>query len=604
MNSQEYVQKVIDEEFAKLSGSEKGNRNNQLNTSAYVLGRLVGGGALSEGEAEDVLMRACELNGLVHEDVRAVKSTIRSGLRAGVSKPKYVSQQERPEFEYAYQDKEGRVVAVKVRKTKKDGSKTFIWKRYVAEKGTWAFGLKQGIYEPKIVSGEPELHKSKGNNSRDTIELNGIEVNTLYHLPEVVQAIADQKSIYLVEGEKDVETLRGQGLIATCSPHGSAPRWSQEMVESLRGANILLLSDNDEAGKKYRNFLIKTLSPIANQLIPLALPRIGLGEDITDWLQKRRGTIDELSKIATASKDVPDSVQPKLKIVTIKEFLDMEIAPKEFIIDPWLPKAGLTMIHAERGLGKTFLSLWIAAHVACGQNFFDWRIQKPRKVLYVDGEMSSILMQERLEVLSHSLPKLGGHAENLKFLCANAQDKNVEVPNLANYEGQVCLNAHVEGIELLILDSIATLMHGIDENDAQSWSPTQQWLLSLRKRGISVLLIHHDNKSGKQRGTSSKEDILDTVIHLQKLKDETCAGAAFSMQFTKNRGFCPYPELAPSIRLMKTGEGTQKWTCVINSDQEKKKKACEMHRAGKSCREIEEQLGVSKSTVNRWMQSP
>ncbi|MCH9625141.1 MAG: hypothetical protein S4CHLAM123_03100 [Chlamydiales bacterium] len=55
---------------------------------------------------------------------------------------------------------------------------------------------------------------------------------------------------------------------------------------------------------------------------------------------------------------------------------------------------------------------------------------------------------------------------------------------------------------------------------------------------------------------------------------------------------------------MKTGEGTQKWTCVINSDQEKKKKACEMHRAGKSCREIEEQLGVSKSTVNRWMQSP
>jgi len=146
-------------------------------------------------------------------------------------------------------------------------------------------------------------------------------------------------------------------------------------------------------------------------------------------------------------------------------------------------------------------------------------------------------------------------------------------------------------------------VHGIDENDAQSWSPVQQWLLTLRKKGLSVLLIHHDNKSGGQRGTSGKEDILDTVIHLQKLKDATCSGAAFSTRFTKNRGFCPSPELAPSIKLVNANGGKQEWRCIVTNEEEKKKIALEMHQAGKSCRDIEKHLGVGKSTVSRWMQN-
>lgn len=75
----------------------------------------------------------------------------------------------------------------------------------------------------------------------------------------MLKAIAEQQKIYFVEGEKDVETLRARDLVATCSPHGSALKGSQEMIESLHGANLILLSDNDTAGNKYRDFLIKTL---------------------------------------------------------------------------------------------------------------------------------------------------------------------------------------------------------------------------------------------------------------------------------------------------------------------------------------------------------
>jgi len=169
------------------------------------------------------------------------------------------------------------------------------------------------------------------------------------------------------------------------------------------------------------------------------------GEDITDWLQKRRGTIEELSKIENEAEDLIDSAQPTLNIVSISEFVKMEISPNEFVVKPWLPKEGLAMIHAERGLGKTYLSLWLAAHIACGQSFLNWQIIHPRKVLYVDGEMSPILMKERLIPLFHSLPELSHYSSHLQFLCANLQTRDKEFPNLATQEGQILLNTHLGG---------------------------------------------------------------------------------------------------------------------------------------------------------------
>ena len=53
------------------------------------------------------------------------------------------------------------------------------------------------------------------------------------------------------------------------------------------------------------------------------------------------------------------------------------------------------------------------------------------------------------------------------------------------------------------------------ENDADSWVPVQAWALAQRRAGRSVLFVHHAGKSGLQRGTSRKEDVLDTVIALR-----------------------------------------------------------------------------------------
>src|SRR5260370_40366956 len=50
------------------------------------------------------------------------------------------------------------------------------------------------------------------------------------------------------------------------------------------------------------------------------------------------------------------------------------------------------------------------------------------------------------------------------------------------------------------------------ENDSDAWSPIQQWLLQLRRRGLSVLIVHHAGKTGGRRGPSRREGGLATSV--------------------------------------------------------------------------------------------
>jgi len=97
-------------------------------------------------------------------------------------------------------------------------------------------------------------------------------------------------------------------------------------------------------------------------------------------------------------------------------------------------------------------------------------------------------------------------------------------------------------VELVILDNLATLCRVGKENESESWLPIQDWLLRLRRRGIAVIVIHHANKSGGQRGTSSREDVMDTVIALRPTKEHTGRDGTTLKSISKNLvelGLCP-----------------------------------------------------------------
>jgi hypothetical protein len=111
----------------------------------------------------------------------------------------------------------------------------------------------------------------------------------LYNLPRVIEAVAWGQSIFICEGEKDCETLRRLGILATTNP-GGVKKWRKGYSETLRGAVAILLPDCDEAGYAHMNEVAATLSGIARSVRVIDLAKNWPdGEppqkaDITDWI--------------------------------------------------------------------------------------------------------------------------------------------------------------------------------------------------------------------------------------------------------------------------------------------------------------------------------
>jgi putative DNA primase/helicase len=91
-------------------------------------------------------------------------------------------------------------------------------------------------------------------------------------------------------------------------------------------------------------------------------------------------------------------------------------------------------------------------------------------------------------------------------------------------------------VDLVIFDNLSTLCTNGSESACDAWVPMQNWLLKLRRQGVAVLLVHHAGTNGRQRGTSRREDALDTVIALRRPEDYSPEqGARFEVHFEKLR---------------------------------------------------------------------
>jgi putative DNA primase/helicase len=116
------------------------------------------------------------------------------------------------------------------------------------------------------------------------------------------------------------------------------------------------------------------------------------------------------------------------------------------------------------------------------------------------------------------------------------------------------------------------------------------------------LLVHHAGKSGGQRGTSAREDILDTVIKLARPDDYTTEqGARFVVHLEKARGICG-PEAKPFEAALSKENGLAVWITRQIEDAENERIAS-MHREGMSSREIAQEMGRHHSTICRRLKS-
>ncbi|WP_020402230.1 hypothetical protein [Gracilimonas tropica] len=118
----------------------------------------------------------------------------------------------------------------------------------------------------------------------------------IYNLPEVIEAVKEGKPIFLCEGEKDVEALGNRDLVATTVPMG-AGKWLDSYNEFFKGADVIILPDNDDPGREHAVNVTENIIGIAKTVRILQLPGLKNKQDVSDWLMDG-GTKDELLELA------------------------------------------------------------------------------------------------------------------------------------------------------------------------------------------------------------------------------------------------------------------------------------------------------------------
>lgn len=298
---------------------------------------------------------------------------------------------------------------------------------------------------------------------------------------------------------------------------------------------------------------------------------------------------------------LPERAQHALRVLTAAELVNHELPPLEPILEPWLFQKNLCMVHAKRGVGKTHLALAVAFAVASGGKFLTYHAPKPRGVLYLDGEMPGQLMQKRLNEL---MSADGQSPDLLRIVTPDIQDK--PMPDLGTLAGQREVDSLVDdNTALIVVDNLSCMVRsGGAENESESWGVVSEWALAHRRAGRAVLFVHHSGKSGAQRGTSKREDLLDVVICLRRPSDyNESDGAVFEIQFEKARSLRGQSVEPIEARLMTQANGQQEWVSRSVEDVTGKTVVDLWNGGALTLVDVAREMGLVKSTVHRRLEA-
>ncbi len=277
---------------------------------------------------------------------------------------------------------------------------------------------------------------------------------------------------------------------------------------------------------------------------------------------------------------------------TAEQFMNIDFPERSFLLDPLIPEQSLSMIHAQRGIGKTYFALEMACAVASGTEFLKWSAPIPQTVAYFDAELPSTEFYRRLS-------KSGITEEGKKNLIIVSQEhQKTGMPDLSTKHGQdKCLDL-LRKVNLVVFDNLSSLIRTGDENSAEDQHLFIEFLLQLRRQGISVILIHHSGKTGQQRGTSRREDLLDLVLALKPSPLGSSTGASFEVHFEKHRHL--FGKVIEPFTAQLSPDGT--WS-MPTTESVARRSYRPLYEQGLTDADIATKTGKHRSTVKRALDS-
>lgn len=312
-----------------------------------------------------------------------------------------------------------------------------------------------GLFKVKFYDSEGEktfrwIHK-------DPAEVSGFSWTHKGFSPRLyVSGNLEDQQIILTEGEKDANTVNLlTGLTAVSAENGATARgdagskWHEEYTAQLSGKDVLILWDNDAAGKYFAKIEAERILSAANSVKLLDLlsvwPDCSDGGDISDFAgqvgneeaiekffqmvskAEQIYSVDDAEKLINAnSTQVPgakvittpgaSATQQNKPGKTPEEIPPLETFDADFFNNTDIPEpkpiidkilfSGLGILGSPAKMGKSYMMLQLAVAVATGESFLGFDVKRPGSVLYLDLQGTKARTKKRLESMGYqSMPK-------------------------------------------------------------------------------------------------------------------------------------------------------------------------------------------------------
>lgn len=447
----------------------------------------------------------------------------------------------------------------------------------------------------------------------------------LYRLPELNAAIASGQTIYIPEGEKDVESLMQRGFAATTNSGGagSTANWSEEFSKRLSGADVVVIADRDGevknfVGEKFALHKAKSISKHARQVsVMMFAPPL---KDVTDFFNDggtklpEPMTIDEFESRMTGN-------EPKARLYSLDElFITGRDLPKpERLWGDYVLNDSLIYAGGENASGKTFLLLQLCMSIAFGfPDFCGLPIESHGNVLFVDLECGEKRMARRLYSLLSHLPSTAQAKHRFDTLF-NRGNINTLLADIEAY-------AQRYKYKLIVVDNHKAATAGLDTDRSKDAGVYMQTLLGVKDRlGCSIVVVHHTRKGVSTveshhellSGSGSLADLSDSVFLIRKSKKDK------SLRLVSRVKSRDTEEATASLLLGFRNENPENlWFNLIDPDaderehlerdenqppvkpqnQAKFEDAVRLRNEGKSYDEITGILKISRGTLSKWLQ--
>ena len=304
------------------------------------------------------------------------------------------------------------------------------------------------------------------------------------------------ESVFLVEGEKDVETRKALNLAAVSLPDGASSKWELEYDHVFLGKQVVILPDNDAPGQKYAQMCAERLHGNAASVKIVDLkrewPEIPPKADISDMV-RHFGADAALQKVMEILSETPEwtpppeeqKKKPGLSFITATELQTADLPPVQFLVSDILP-VGTSLLSAASKIGKSWMVLDMGLSIAAGKPFMGHNT-KQSGVLYLALEDSHARLQDRMNKVLH-----GGKAPDGMRFSIGAPSLDEGLLDILSED----INAHPE-TALIIVDTLQKI-RGSAKTRESAYEQDYREMGAVKKfadeRGISVMFVHHNRK--------------------------------------------------------------------------------------------------------------